>query len=411
MVNIEHLINTRQGGDYQRDDFDAFLDKVSFSYKVPSIHIAGTNGKGSTANYIANIYRKAGLKVGLYTSPSLVEINEMITIDGEEISDEEIEKRIKDNKKLFEKFDLSSFEIMTYIALSYFQDNKCDIAVIECGMGGEIDATNIFTPILSIITSVSLEHTSFLGRSISEIALMKAGIIKDEIPVLTRGDLNDDAMNVICGVCKERMCKLNTTSLPGSVRFEDGYVFNYSVYSDLRIASKALYSVDDAIFALEAVTILKKNFPVLEDNIRDGLLATKMPARLDIVNEKPLVIIDGAHNPEAMDKLAKSLQNPTENRAIHTVFACFRDKNLNSLLAIIGEVSIDVTLTTFDHPRARTFEDYFLYADEHLFEEDCVKAIKDKMNEFPDDVILITGSLAFAGYIKNLFDKGVFKGE
>ena len=112
-----------------------------------------------------------------------------------------------------------------------------------------------------------------------------------------------------------------------------------------------------------------------------------------------------------MKKLCKSLENATNNHRVHTIFACFRDKNLNSLLAIVGESSVDVTLTTFDHPRARTFEDYFLYAEEHKFEEDCVKAIQDTIKEYPDDYILITGSLAFAGYIKNLFDQGVFKGE
>lgn len=407
MKSIDDLIETRIGGDYQRDNFDSFLKKVSFSYKVPSIHIAGTNGKGSTANYIASIYRNAGYKVGLYTSPSLVEINEMITINGEAIDDASIVKYISDNKKLFEKFNLSSFEIETFIALNYFQDNKCDIAIIECGMGGEIDATNIFVPVLSIITSISLEHTSFLGRSVSEIALMKAGIIKDEIPVLT-GDLQEDAMNVVADVAKSKESKLNVVSLPGNIRYNNGYDFDYTTYLNMHIPSQALYSVDDAVFAIDAITILKDKFPVSVENVKQGLASMNMPARMEIISQNPFVIIDGAHNPEAMEKLSKSLGNPCNNRPIHTIFACFRDKNLNSLLAQIGEVSADVTLTTFDHPRARTFEDYFLYAEEHEFVEDCVSAIKNKMKEFPDDVILITGSLAFAGYIRNLFKNGEF---
>lgn len=407
MKSIDDLIETRIGGDYQRDNFDSFLKKVSFSYKVPSIHIAGTNGKGSTANYIASIYRNAGYKVGLYTSPSLVEINEMITINGEAIDDASIAKYISDNKKLFEKFNLSSFEIETFIALNYFQDNKCDIAIIECGMGGEIDATNIFVPVLSIITSISLEHTSFLGRSVSEIALMKAGIIKDEIPVLT-GDLQEDAMNVVADVAKSKGSKLNVVSLPGNIRYNNGYDFDYTTYLNMHIPSQALYSVDDAVFAIDAITILKDKFPVSVENVKQGLASMNMPARMEIISQNPFVIIDGAHNPEAMEKLSKSLGNPCNNRPIHTIFACFRDKNLNSLLAQIGEVSADVTLTTFDHPRARTFEDYFLYAEEHEYVEDCISAIKNKMKEFPDDVILITGSLAFAGYIRSLFKNGEF---
>lgn len=406
MININELIVTRENGDYQRDSFDSFLKKISFSYNVPSIHIAGTNGKGSTATYIANIYQKAGYKVGLYTSPALVDINEMITINGEQISDKDIKKYVEKNKKLYEKFGLSSFEIMTHIAFTYFEENKCDVAVIECGMGGEIDATNIFTPILSIITSVSLEHTAYLGRSISEIAMMKGGIIKENIPALV-GDLCEEAMTVISGICKEKDSKLVTISIPGSVTYhDDGYTFDYLTFLNMKIKSIAKYSVDDACFALDAVTILKETLQVSDSAIREGIASTVMPARLEIVSQNPLIIIDGAHNPEAMEKLAKSIENPCNSRKIHTIFACFRDKNINRLLSAIGEVSSDITLTTFDHPRARTLEDYFLFAEDYPFVENCVEAIELKATENPDDAILITGSLAFAGYIRNLFKKG-----
>ncbi len=406
MININKLIVTRDNGDYQRDSFDAFLKKVSFSYNVPSIHIAGTNGKGSTATYIASIYQKAGYKVGLYTSPALVEINEMITINGEQINDEAIEKYIEKNKKLYDKFGLSSFEIITHIAFSYFQDNKCDIAVIECGMGGEIDATNIFTPILSIITSISLEHTSYLGRSASEIAMMKGGIIKDNIPVIV-GDLPEDALTVISEICRDRDSKLITVSIPASVTYsDDGYSFDYLTYLNMHIKSLAMYSVSDACLALDAVTALKDQFTVSLDNVKAGLESVRMNARLEVVSKSPLIIIDGAHNPEAMEKLAKSIENPCNSKIIHTIFACFRDKNINSLLSSIGEISKDITLTTFDHPRARTIDDYFLFAEDYPFVENCIEAIESKIKEYPDDAILITGSLAFAGYVRNLFKKG-----
>lgn len=410
MKSLNDLISTREGGDYQRESFDSFLDKTRFSYNVPSIHIAGTNGKGSTATYIASIYQKAGYKVGLYTSPALININEMIAINGELISDEDIQKYVKDNEKFYKKYDLSSFEILTHIALSYFQDQKCDIAVIECGMGGEIDATNIFVPELSIITSVTLEHTSFLGRSVSEIAQMKGGIIKDERPVLV-GDLEPDAMDVISEIANERKAKLHQVSLPGQVTYSNGYDFNYALYLGMHINSIASYSIDDAIFALDAISILKDKFPVTNEQAKEGLAAVNMPARLEVVNSNPFVIVDGAHNPEAMHKLAKSIENPANGRKIHTIFACFRDKNLNSLLSEIGEVSSEITLTTFDHPRARNFEDYFLFAEDHKFVEDPVSAIKEAMVSYPDDFILVTGSLAFAGLIRDMFKNGVFKNE
>ena len=144
------------------------ISEVELGYRMYGGHIAaitGTNGKGSTATYTANIFKASGKKVGLYTSPFLVDINEMITINGEAISDDDLSKFIKDYENDFKKYTLSEFEIMTFVALTYFKEQHCDICVIECGMGGELDATNIFTPICSVITSISLEHTSFLGRS------------------------------------------------------------------------------------------------------------------------------------------------------------------------------------------------------------------------------------------------------
>ena len=170
MHNLNDYVSLRNGEDYQRDNFDQFLKKSSFSFNIPSIHISGSNGKGSTANFIANILMKAGYKVGLFTSPSLIEINESISINHKLISDGEIKNIIKDHEKLIKKYEISSFELLTYIAFMHFLNNECDFCVIECGMGGMVDATNIFTPCVSVITSISLEHTAFLGRTISEIA-------------------------------------------------------------------------------------------------------------------------------------------------------------------------------------------------------------------------------------------------
>ena len=227
-MNLKEYFESTDRGDYQRENFDDFLKKVSFNYSIPSIHIAGSNGKGTTANYLANIYRAHGLKVGLFTSPYLDEVNEMININGQNISTEDLESAIKENQKLFDKYGLSAFEIQTYIAFSYFKKNNVDLAIIECGMGGEIDATNIFEPILSIITSISLEHTAFLGRSLCEIAYQKAGVIKEEIPVVT-GILNDEALKTIVEVAKEKNSKVIVSVEPAKVVYSDyGYTFAYS---------------------------------------------------------------------------------------------------------------------------------------------------------------------------------------
>ena len=405
-IDLKEYFENADRGDYQRENFDEFLKKVSFSYNIPSIHIAGSNGKGTTANYLANIFRAYGLKVGLFTSPYLDEVNEMININGENISNDEIVSYLSQYEKLIKKYSLSAFEIQTFIGLSYFQKMGCDLAIIECGMGGEIDATNVFNPILSIVTSISLEHTAFLGRSLCEIAYQKAGVIKDNIPVIT-GILDEEALNTIVEIAKEKESQVICSVEPAKVVYENyGYNFAYSVYTDLRINSSATYSLKDACIALEAVIKLLDRFPVSEEQIREGLAKTYMPARMEIMGQNPLVLVDGSHNPEGVQNMVNSLQNLAENREIHVLFACFKDKNIERMLAYFGEYSKDIILTTFPHKRARTEEDYFLYLGDHAFNEDPVAAFKELKEKYPNDVILVSGSLAFAAYMKNIIKRG-----
>ena len=407
-MNLNEYFSKKIRNDYQREYFDHFLKKIGFNYNVPSIHIAGTNGKGSTATYLASIYRHSGLKVGLFISPALVNINEMISINGELISDSNLEKYINEYHKQIDKFDLSAFEIQTFIALKYFADNNCDISIIECGMGGETDATNVFTPILSIITSVSLEHTMFLGRTLSEIALQKCGIIKENVPVIL-GSNNEDVVNTVYNYAREYSSKVFNVVEPSSVIYSsNGYSFSYGGHNDVKIQSHALYSVKDACLALEAVNVLSSQYAVSEENIIDGLWDTNLPARLSFVRKNPLVIIDGGHNPEAIYNLCISLNNIANSTPIHTVFASFKDKNIERMRAMLGEISADITLTSFDHPRARSYEEYFLFAEDYTYKDDAIRAIREAMTNYPDDIVLITGSLAFAGYIFSLFEKGEF---
>ena len=406
MIDLKQYFENADRGDYQRENFYDFLKKVSFSYNIPSIHIAGSNGKGTTANYLANIYRSYGLKVGLFTSPYLNNVNEMININGVDITDDEINAFINEYGKLFEKFALSSFEIQTFIGLSFFQKSGCELAIIECGMGGEIDATNIFNPILSIITSISLEHTAFLGRSLCEIAYQKAGVIKEEIPVVT-GILDEEAINTIVEVAKEKKSQVVVAVEPAKVVYENnGYYFAYGTYSDLRINSSATYSLKDACIALEAVNKLLDRYPVSEEEIKEGLARTFMPVRMEILSEKPLIIVDGSHNPEGILNMVKSLQNVAESREIHVLFACFKDKNIERMLAYLGEYSKDIVLTTFPHKRARTMEDYFLYLEDHSFNEDPMAALNEFEEKYPEDAILVVGSLAFASFMKNQINRG-----
>ena len=397
-------------GDYQRVNFDNFLSHIHFSYSVPSIHVTGTNGKGSTCVYLASMYTSNGYKTGLFISPFLNEPNEMISINGKAISDEDFLRIIEEHKKDIDKYQLSAFEVQTFVAFTYFIENNCDIAVIECGLGGETDATNVFDGILSIITSVSLEHTDALGYSISEITQQKAGIIKEGKPILI-GDLPKDAVTVVVKKAKETNSEIYYLGHYVNKMFhDDGYTFDYGEIKGVKIKSLADYSVDDACLALEGLFSLKEKFPYQEDKVKEGLANAFVPCRLEVVSKQPLVIIDGGHNPEAIDRLCqRPLKNITSNKPIHIIFACFRDKNMGNMLNSLGAITNDLTLTTFDHPRARKEEEFFLFLGDYTFRENALELIKEKLAMYPDEAFLITGSLAFAAVVRKWFKEGLIK--
>ena len=398
-MNVLEEINSYNRNDYQRDNFDAFLRKVDFEYHIPSIHVTGTNGKGSTCNYINNVYISSGRKVGLLISPCYENMLDMIRVNNEYIPLEFVESIFKEYKKYFDKFELSSFEIITFIAFKYFIAQKVDVAIIECGMGGEVDATNIFTPVLSIITNITSEHTNFLGVSISEIALHKAGIIKDEVPVLI-GEIEGDALDVLVNKTKETRSKIiKVDHYHNLLLKEEGYQFDYRPFGEVNIPSKSLSSVLDASIALEAINLLSVEFPVAIEAIKEGLSKSILDSRFNIIKGQPTFIIDGAHNPDAITKLRKDVETVFPGQKVHIVFASFRDKNITTMLPEIGLLG-EISLTTFDHVRARDESDYFLYLEDYKFDSDHKALIKSLKEQYPEDIILVTGSLAFANLVR-----------
>lgn len=408
-TTIKQYFEDRRKDEYQRENYDTFLRKVKFNFDMPSIHIAGSNGKGQTANYIASIYSQVGYKVGLFTSPYFSSPCESIRVNNTQISEEEMSKIIDEYYKLIDKYELSEFEILTFVAFEYFKKSKCDLAVIECGMGGLIDATNIFTPNLSIITSISMEHTYYLGESLTEIAYQKAGIIKEEVPVLTC-EYHEDALNVVAEVAKENNSRVILLGIPvNQVIVDNHYSFTYGTYENVLIPTLSLASVKDACFAIEAVEILKDVLPFKKEDVYKGLASSKVKCRMDIINEKKTtVIIDGSHNPEAMNLLAKDVGIVSRGRPIHIVFTCFKDKNIENMLASLNLLTNDIVLTTFNHNRCRTYDEYFLYVDDYKYEENYQEAIQGLLDKYPNDIILVTGSLAFAFLVKDEIEKGVY---
>jgi folylpolyglutamate synthase/dihydrofolate synthase len=257
---------------YEREDWDHFVEKIHLQLSVPFIHITGSNGKGSTANYLYQIYQAAGYKTALFSKPYFYKVNEMIQINGKTILDADFARIFTAKEKEIKASNLSSFEIETYIAFAYLNEQKPDIAIIECGMGGATDSTNLpeAIPLLSIITTISLEHTAFLGRTVSEIALNKGGIIKKDSPILV-GQLEESADNVIKDIAKrQHSLYYRVDAYHNEVYDKPHYRFEYQPYKDLEILTPAKYQLGNASMAVEAVKILEAKLPVSEDAIRHG---------------------------------------------------------------------------------------------------------------------------------------------
>ncbi|MBE6135090.1 MAG: hypothetical protein E7179_03660 [Erysipelotrichaceae bacterium] len=404
---IEEYLQNKESTAYDRDGFDRYCHKRKLSLSCPVIHIAGSNGKGSTAHYLEAIYSHAGYKVASFIKPQFYEVNEMISFNGSHISDADLERIFNQNKADFDKFDLTCFEIEVAIAYRYFEEVKPDLAIIECGMGGETDATNLYDlpTVLSIITSVSLEHTAYLGTTVSAIAQAKGGIIKPESPVLV-GKLEESATITLREIATKSKSPFFEVE---DYHFEEptpkGFVFDYRPYKRIEIHSPAPYQLKNASLAIEATKILAPSFPVKEEDVRAGLASSNLPGRMERYGR---ILIDGAHNTEAMGELVAALPHFAFGKPVHALFACFRDKNIAAELPLLSNAVESVTLTTFDHPRARTEEDYFIYIGDYPFAPNAEEALKELLDTYPEDPIVICGSLAFAGKMRKfIIEKGL----
>ena len=389
-------IKNQFSSNYSRKNFDAFLHANNLSFDFKGIHITGTNGKGSTSKFFYDILRDANYNVGIFTSPYFYNLRETIVFNDKEISEDEFVKIYEQYRDSILKFHLTEFEIQTLIAFIFFKYKNVDVAVIECGMGGSLDATNIFTPLLTVITSISIEHTMYLGTSVSDIALHKVGIFKEGVNALV-GELNDEAMMVVRETCKNLKCPLSISKKDLDFeRKENKIIFNYDDLKNIVLNTNASYQVKNASIAIEGCYILRKFFTLSDENIKHGLSKTPFPFRFE--NSARNILLDGAHNVEAVRVLVKELENI--KMPIHIIFASFRDKNIETTLPLLSSVSNDLRITCFPHKRCRTKDEYFLYLDDYKFYEDYQKCFDEIKKEYPNDLILFTGSLAFCGFIK-----------
>ncbi len=288
-----------------------------------TIHVAGTNGKGSTSHMLASVLQEAGFKVGLYTSPHLKDFRERVKINGKLIKKIEVINFIKSNKAFFEANNLSFFEMTVGLAFDCFAKHKVDIAVVEVGLGGRLDSTNIITPVVSVITNIGYDHTQFLGETLSEIAFEKAGIIKNKIPVVI-GEYQQEVFSVFEKIAKEKASPL----------FLAATQENSTYLSDL----KGAYQIHNIKTVLQTIEVLKaKGFVISEKNSRNGLQKvvknTGLLGRWQILNEQPKVICDTAHNAEGLHYVLKQLQEEKFDQ-LHIVLGVVNDKDLKSVLPL-----------------------------------------------------------------------------
>lgn len=386
-----------------------------FHRDLKVVHVAGTNGKGSVCAMTASILSTAGHKTGLYTSPHLVRFTERIQVDGREITGDELGRATERVKPGLDAFpEATYFEVATLIALRHFVDAGVGIAVLEVGLGGRLDATNVFEhPLVTVITNISLEHTEVLGKSEEEIAREKGGIIKKGVPIVTGA--TGVARQVIEGIAAARGAPFHALGdeivpMPDTVE-ADGQTFDIvglRDHADLRIPFLGVHQVENATLAVTVIDLLEgAGVKAGALAIREGLARTKWPGRLQRIEGKPVILLDGAHNPAGAAALVAYLDAAKIRPVL--VFGALADKDWQKMVEELALRSRDAIVTRVPSPRAADLQDVArMFSQMGIFGmvvEDPGHALRTAEGiAGPDGVVLVTGSLYLVGDILSRID-------
>lgn len=388
------------------DRIEALLEALDHpEQKFASIHIAGTNGKGSTAAFLQAALRANRYRVGTFTSPSLHGLTGFILINGEPISDDIFAELLYEINPIIQKMDQagnapSHFEIITALAFLYFSRNV-DIAIVEAGMGGREDTTNVINPILSIITTISKDHTAFLGDTLEEIAEHKAGIIKPFTPIIT-GVEGEGLIPIINEANKKRavLYRFGMDFTIKDVQIDEFEWRNLASNYRIKLRSIGLHQHHNASVVIQALKVLKNKFGHLDMRTSiEAIQKVTIPGRMEKIHDNPFVLIDGAHNEAGMKAFIKTVRAIYPRRKVLVLFAAFKDKDVAAMQEQLADVFPNLYITSFNHPRAAALEDY-PFQDNGEQVEDWQAWIKDKL-ETATAPILITGSLHFIDLIRS----------
>lgn len=384
--------------------------------KFPTVHITGSNGKGSTAKIIELILRKSGAKTGLYLSPHVCDFNERIQISGSSLSDSELRPLYESVRQAVEDHQLSVtfFEFVTAMAFVQFRNSEVDIGVIEVGMGGAWDATNVISPLVSLVLEITVEHTEYLGDDLSGIAAEKCGIIKPGVPVVTT------AKNEIVAKTVDRVARSGSSPVyrnPDRFRVEgvlatpEGTEFDFhsesGPYPRLQTRLAGQHQAVNAAAAVQTSLLLKDlGFSVDETSIRSGLMEAPLPGRFERVWSEPLTICDGAHNPSAIRALVDTLKTFYPNQRFTFVVGILRHKNETAILRILSRIADRFVFVKPNSPRAIPPDKLQAIASGHSVPCEVIPSVEEAMRHVLEEgggPIFVTGSFYTVGEVKQFF--------
>lgn len=393
--------------------------------KCPAVHVAGTNGKGSVCSMLRAMLTSAGYRTGLYTSPHLSSIRERFRIDDEYIGEDEFTIQMERIRSSLNGKSITYFECATALAFSWFAERACDLVIVETGMGGRLDATNVLVPLISVITTISLDHEQYLGDTIEEIAFEKAGIIKAGVPVIS-GVLEPKAKRVIEQACGERNSVLATRDSDFSMkRGENGEwawhdLNSGNIISGLSVPHGGGWQVENTGCAIAAAVMLRdKGFTITDEAIRGGLTKSHWPGRMEFLNvacttgesggKNLRFLLDGAHNSAGVDYLIDMLKDGIEYDKLYLVWASMADKTYELMLKKTATIADYVMLTRPDSERAAVASDLAAVLENEVSGKNvfCSERVEDSLREVclragQDDLIVVAGSLYLVGEFRKL---------
>ncbi len=382
------------------------------------IHVAGTNGKGSTAAMLAEILQAHGFRTGLYTSPHLVRFTERFRLNGREVPAERILRVFEKIRSIIDDAQPPTFfEVTTAMAFLYFAEEKADFVVAETGLGGRLDATNVIYPKVSVITNIGFDHQEYLGSTLASIAREKAGIIKDGVPVVT-GALQPVVQGILKTTCMAKNSKLYRFKSDFKVRRNSDGTFRYRgierQWPALALNLQGPHQAGNAALALAAAEVLEQKglLSLDEAAVKAGLAGVRWPARLEVLRKNPTIVLDGAHNAQGAESLRDSLRQCFQYDQLHLVLGIMADKDIRGILRRLLPMAQTAIFTQPRYARAADPEELRKmarpYIQRHYVIPDPASAVAQasQMAE-ADDLICIAGSLYFAGEIKEIFGEPV----